>query len=171
MSKFLPTDSDGLKQHRAAYFIHKITNPVSENHISRKEKLSEETELVGTVFLRPDLSTPLPEKFIVPNGPEIGVLLLEIGYFYLPAGWGQGFATEALIAVLNSIKTANDFLAPYTKLYVLGMVGHENPASVRVLEKCGMESVGTNEWEGEPVYLAGAWRRPRVLAYGQWLIK
>lgn len=113
---------------------------------------------------------PLPAELTVPRGPETGVLILEVGYSFLPAAWGQGYATEALITVLKSLKTAKGFLSPYTKLYFQAIVGPDNPGSIRVMEKSGMQSLGVYEWEGEPVWLAGGWREPRVLVYGQWVI-
>jgi len=160
MNRFLPTESN---KHRAAYFIHKIVEPVSGHQ-------TQETELVGIMNLKPELMFQLPAKFTVPTGPDTGVLILEVGYSYLAAGWGQGYATEALVAVLNSLRTAYDFLSPYTKLYVQAIVGPDNPGSIRVMEKSGMQSLGVYEWEGEPVWLAGGWREPRVLVYGQWVI-
>jgi RimJ/RimL family protein N-acetyltransferase len=170
MSSSLPTGNDGVTRHCAAYFIHKIIGIDPGNFSSEKDEAAKETQLVGKIHLRPEVLMPLPEKFTVPSGPETGVLLLEVGYSFLPTEWGQGYGTEALIAVLSSLKTATTFLSPFTKLYVQAIVGHENPASIRVLEKAGFESLGTYAWEADPVFLAGAWRRPRVLIYGQWLI-
>jgi RimJ/RimL family protein N-acetyltransferase len=60
----------------------------------------------------------------------------EVGYWIGVPFWGQGFATEAARAVID---------------YVFGSLGHEvleagarvsNPASRRVLEKCGFQWTG-----------------------------
>jgi RimJ/RimL family protein N-acetyltransferase len=164
-------DKNGARQHRGAYFVHRILEPDSGDKNAPKDVESERTELVGRVSFRQEKLLPLPAKFTVPSGPETGVLCLEVGYCFLPAGWGQGFATEALIVVLDSLKSTTAFLSPFTKLYVQGIVSHENPGSIRVLEKGGMKSLGTYEWEAEPIFIAGAWREPCVLVYGQWLIE
>lgn len=167
----LPVDENGVRQHRGVYFVHKILETNSGNKNALKEVGSEQTKLVGRVSFRAKKTLPLPANFTVPSGLETGVLCLEVGYCLLAAGWGQGFATEALVAVLGSLKSATAFLSPFTKLYVEGIVSHENPRSIRVLEKAGMKSLGMYAWEGERVFLNGAWREPCVLVYGQWLIE
>jgi RimJ/RimL family protein N-acetyltransferase len=167
----LPVDENGVRQHRGVYFVHKILKTSSSSKNSLKEVGSEQTELVGKVSFRTKKSLPLPAEFTVLSGLDTGVLCLEVGYCFLAAGWGQGFATEALVAVLNSLKSATAFLSPFRKLYVEGIVSHENPGSIRVLEKVGMKSLGMYAWEGERVFLNGAWREPCVLVYGQWLIE
>ncbi|NJL64324.1 MAG: GNAT family N-acetyltransferase [Methylacidiphilales bacterium] len=64
----------------------------------------------------------------------------ELGYRFDPNFWGQGLATEAAIACLqyafNQLKLK----------YVLGIVYPENKASIRVLEKIGMEFVKESLW-------------------------
>jgi RimJ/RimL family protein N-acetyltransferase len=64
----------------------------------------------------------------------------ELGYRFDPHFWGQGLATEAATACLEyALKTL--------KLkYVLGIVYPENKASIRVLEKIGMEFVKESLW-------------------------
>jgi len=77
------------------------------------------------------------------GGPPIGVCGVElreagpeIGYWLGTAYWGHGFATEAVRAVID---------------HAFGDLGHEtlqsgtrvsNPASRRVLEKCGFQWTG-----------------------------
>ncbi|BAZ11011.1 hypothetical protein NIES4071_28350 [Calothrix sp. NIES-4071] len=64
----------------------------------------------------------------------------ELGYRFDPDFWRQGLATEAATSCLNY---AFDTL----KLeYVLGMVEPENIASVRVLQKIGMDFVKESVW-------------------------
>ena len=56
---------------------------------------------------------------------------IDLGYRFLPAHWGQGFATEACHAVVSHC---------FNNLDIERLVGFVNPAnraSVRVLEKCG----------------------------------
>jgi RimJ/RimL family protein N-acetyltransferase len=160
----LAGDGERGRHYRGLYFVHRILEGDSG-----REGDSERTELVGRVSFRPEKLFPLPAKFTVPSGPGTEVLCLEFGYAFLTGGWGQGFATEALRGVLDGLQGAKAFLDPFTKLYVEAIVAPENPRSIRVLEKVGMERRGVYEWEGENVFLNGAWREPRVLVYGQWL--
>lgn len=57
----------------------------------------------------------------------------EIGYRLDPKFWGQGLATEAASAAIRYGLEKLKFL------YILGIVERENKASVRVLEKLGMQ--------------------------------
>ena len=56
---------------------------------------------------------------------------MELGYFIDPAHWGRGYATEALRASIGEL-----FRMGYTR--VTAGYFEENPASRRVMEKCGM---------------------------------
>lgn len=61
----------------------------------------------------------------------------EIGYWFARDAWGQGFATEAVRAVLAHA---------FDDLHLTRACAHaalENPASARVLEKAGFENRGT----------------------------
>lgn len=57
----------------------------------------------------------------------------ELGYRLVSRFWGRGLATEAAIAAIQC--GFNQFKLPY----VLGIVERANTASVRVLEKTGMQ--------------------------------
>lgn len=57
----------------------------------------------------------------------------ELGYRLDPNYWGMGLATEAALA---AIKLGFE---QFNLLYILGIVERENVASVRVLEKVGMQ--------------------------------
>jgi len=88
-----------------------------------------------------------------PGGPlvveslEIGALLggsglsfktaglAEIGYVFSQQAWGQGYATETVLAVLEAAR----LLAP---LDLIAGVHPDNTASVRVFEKCGFTGEG-----------------------------
>lgn len=57
---------------------------------------------------------------------------VDIGYAYLPAYWGQGFALEAARATLEH------GARKFGLKRVIGVVSDHNDASIRVLEKLGM---------------------------------
>ena len=67
---------------------------------------------------------------------------IELAYHYSPASWGQGYATEAAIAVLGyGFKTL--------KLdVVVAVTFPENLGSARVLDKAGMSYVGIATYHG-----------------------
>jgi [ribosomal protein S5]-alanine N-acetyltransferase len=67
----------------------------------------------------------------------------DIGYALLPAYWSQGFAQEAVVAVLAHAR------ARYGLGRVLAVVSPGNGASIRVLEKSGMRFMGMHAWPGD----------------------
>ena len=84
----------------------------------------EESRYVAGVYL--------DGKFIgMMNDTEIKGTQIEMGYAYLPAFYGRGFATEAF-------KGAIDYLLSHGFEAVLAGAFSENLASLRVMEKCGM---------------------------------
>lgn len=58
--------------------------------------------------------------------------VVHVGYFYLPAHHGRGYATEALAAVLRYAFVEDGVCRANTGCFA------ENVASARVMEKCGM---------------------------------
>lgn len=66
-------------------------------------------------------------------GAHVGEQATEIGYWYGRPFWGQGYASEALAAFLEAARKLGPLMA-----------GHflDNPASGRVLEKCGFAYTG-----------------------------
>jgi len=65
------------------------------------------------------------------NETEIKDGSIEMGYAYLPAYYNRGFATEAFSGAIKYL-----FAQGFTT--VLAGAFAENPASLRVMEKCGM---------------------------------
>jgi RimJ/RimL family protein N-acetyltransferase len=62
---------------------------------------------------------------------------LTLGFALAPSAWGKGFATEAAAAMVD----AGFALTPAVEIFASVRV--ENPASRRVLEKCGFTLAGT----------------------------
>lgn len=74
---------------------------------------------------------------------------LELTYAIAPTFWGDGLATEAARAVINwgfdAIPDLNE---------VVALSRGENPASIEVMKKLGMEDLGTTErYYGEELML------------------
>ncbi|MBO6559392.1 MAG: GNAT family N-acetyltransferase [Nisaea sp.] len=78
--------------------------------------------IVGTIDLRFD-----PEK------------TAHFGYWFAKSSWGRGYASEALAAILEfgfgTLGLEN----------IWGAAMPENPASIRVMEKCGLRNAGMIE--------------------------
>jgi len=99
-----------------------------------------------------DFSSPEDEKHleygIYLNGNAIGFVndcgfndeAIEIGYVINPEYQGQGYATEAVQAVINQLWTMG------FKKIIAGFF-EENIASFRVMEKCGMTLNGESDYE------------------------
>ena len=68
---------------------------------------------------------------------------LTLGYALAPEVWGKGLATEAALAAIEAGFALTDALEMLATAHV------ENPASRRVLDKCGFEHIGTG-LEGAP---------------------
>lgn len=69
----------------------------------------------------------------------------ELGFRFLPAFWGVGFATEAALGC--SGYAFSDLKFPR----FLGFANPANVGSVRVLEKIGMSLLGDRQFHGYPV--------------------
>ncbi|HYG01747.1 MAG TPA: GNAT family protein [Chryseosolibacter sp.] len=62
---------------------------------------------------------------------------IQFGYILSPTHWGQGYATEACMAVMNLLKSIPGIYRIHT------FVDIENIASIRVLEKAGFVKEAT----------------------------
>ena len=92
------------------------------------------------VHVKPDL------EFIgwcgLKNRPERNEI--DLGYRFIKSAWGKGYATEAAYACLNyGFKTLNLHR-------VVGRAMPQNIASLRVLEKCGMQYIGDEVVDDHP---------------------
>ena len=72
------------------------------------------------------------------NDVEIQESAIELGYAILPPYQNQGYATEVLSAAIATL-----FAMGYTTVNTAAF--EENPASIRVMEKCGMTRLEKTE--------------------------
>ncbi len=72
------------------------------------------------------------------NDVDITETVIELGYVIAPAHWGQGYASEMLRAVMPALLDKG-FAC------VLAGAFSENTASIRVMEKCGMEKIARTD--------------------------
>lgn len=104
-------------------------------------------EPIGAIGYGPSCETGLPAH---PGEPTVG-------YWVARPYWGQGFCTEALSSMLERCRRTTH-IASFIS-------GHftDNPASGRVMEKCGF--VATGETCSDPTLFQGKDRPIRVLRF------
>lgn len=73
---------------------------------------------------------------------------LNLSYHLAPAVWGNGWATELTEALIGQARN----LTP-SPSFLYGLVRPNNPASARVLEKCGFDHAGSRDLGGAPTDL------------------
>lgn len=180
MKGALPTTSTEEKSYRIAYAVHKILSP-NDTSAPPPDQQSQQTQFIGLLNLT-SLSPSnllLPSTLNLPPSPSPTILTLELGYGFLPRGWGAGYATESIAAVLSACRNPKnlEFWAPYTNIFVRAIVNIDNPASVRVMEKVGLlKRMGEYVWRAEEgdekgVFLAGRWWvESTILVFGGWLV-
>lgn len=69
---------------------------------------------------------------------------IDLGYRFMHAAWGKGFATEAALQCIDY---------GFRQLRIPKIIGRampENTASIRVLKKCGMQFVNETVVDGHP---------------------
>ncbi|KAH7396132.1 GNAT family acetyltransferase-like protein [Pyrenochaeta sp. MPI-SDFR-AT-0127] len=186
----LDTEEENGKSnsYRMLYAVHEILSSASapnnnaNNTDDSRHPNTSPSRFVGLINIKPiggpnDLE--IPAAHIDPTTLNPSTLVLEIGYQFLPVSWGKGYATESISAIFDALKRAaqpstneSSYWLPYQNLYVRAIVNEENPASLRVMAKTGMQKTGIWEWTGEAVWLAGRWiDKSKIHIFGKYLIQ
>ncbi|EOA84135.1 hypothetical protein ACJQWK_00776 [Exserohilum turcicum] len=171
MKGVLPTtvNEGDAKPYRIVYAVHELLAP-DRNPASQE---STPTRFIGLITLRSlgpnDLH--IAASFFPESIYEAGCLSMELGDQFMPAAWGKGFATESITAILDACQNEQTFRDNHDKVFVRAVVNAENPASRRVMVKCGMQELGVHVWTGEEIWLGGKWRTTDSLhIYGKFVM-
>ena len=111
--------------------------------IERAQQWIDERDAEGTTLLAIEQTSAQPVGLTVLFEPDFNGHI-RLGYMLAESAWGKGFATELINGLVswcreNAIKS------------ITGGVEHNNPASARVLEKCGF-SADDNATDDEQVF-------------------
>lgn len=174
----------GEKSYRVVYAVHQLLGP--EEAQQQQQPVAQPggdgsgpSRFIGTVALRSldARSLELPEHLFPPQVAD-GTLVIELSYMLLPLGWGKGFASEAVTAVLGECERSllsaaeggkkeevrgESFWAPYSRVHIRAIVNDENPASLRVMAKSRFAKRGIYEFTKPPLFLGGEWRTEHKL--------
>jgi len=157
-----------LHQFSASYLVRERAKPDVAG------KPSERPAPIGQLGLRGcvEYGVPFPDNLTLPDSVATrdSVLKREIGYMFARQGWGKGYCSEAVAAVLQAYQNAPSFWAPYRGVWVSAVTGATNVQSQRVLEKSGFKLLGMHYWDGEKVFLGGDWQPPEVMVWAKYLV-
>lgn len=136
-------ENQANKSYRIAYLVHTQTP---------------DPDFTGMITLRSLSSSETARPPRLTHASTAQTLSLELAYMFLPGFWGQGFATEAICAMLNACaRTEAGFWEPWEGVWVRAIVNAENGASRRVMAKCGMGEPEDVSVLGNRVWVAGKW--------------
>ena len=134
----------GWPPHRSVEESLEIIRTVFHGDTTWAIELKETGEPIGCVGYMPSEGTTLPAR----EGEPF------VGYWVARPYWDQGICTEALGFVIDRIRTTTEIRS------LLGTHFFDNPASGRVMEKCGFVATGETCVDED---LAGCARPMRVL--------
>ena len=120
-----------------ARYTARIPHPYPKGSAERFVYAAREANALGRDLTLALTLTNAPRKNIGAISLERrGVDRLTLGYALAPEVWGKGYATEAVIALVEAAFTLTSVVEIDASVRV------ENPASRRVLEKAGFAHVG-----------------------------
>ena len=135
----------GWPPHKSEEESLEIIRTLFHNDTTWAIELKESGEAIGAIGYGPSCECQLPAR---ENEPLIG-------YWVAKPFWNQGICTEALRLMLNHIRQTTDIPSLISGHFI------DNPASGRVMEKCGF--VATGETCIDPEQYLGENRPIRVL--------
>ena len=135
----------GWPPHKSEEESLEIIRTVFNNDSNWAIELKETGEVIGAIGYGPSCDCKLPAR----DGEPL------CGYWVAKPYWNRGICTEALRLMLNHIRSTTDISSLISGHFI------DNPASGRVMEKCGF--VPTGETCIDETQYQGAGRPIRVL--------
>ena len=135
----------GWPPHRSEEESLEIIRTVFNNDSNWAIELKETGEVIGAIGYGPSCDCKLPAR----EGEPL------CGYWVAKPYWNRGICTEALRLMLDHIRNTTDIVSLISGHFV------DNPASGRVMEKCGF--IPTGETCIDETQYQGAGRPIRVL--------
>ena len=132
----------GWPPHKSVEESLEIIHTVFHNDTTWAVELKATSEAIGCIGYLPSNGCPIPAR----EGEPL------VGYWIAKPYWNQGICTEALRLVINQIRKTTNIPSLICGHFV------ENPASGRVMEKCGFMATGETyfdasqyQGEGKPI--------------------
>lgn len=116
----------GWPPHQSVEDSLEVIRNVFQNSTTWAIELKETGEAIGAMGFMPDCPLSLPAR---PGEPLVG-------YWVGKPYWNQGICTEALRLMLDYIRKETNYSSLICSHFI------DNPASGRVMEKCGFEPTG-----------------------------
>lgn len=138
-------DRAGWPPHQSVEESMEIIRTVFQNDTTWAIVLKETNEAIGAMGYMPDCPLNLPAR---PGEPLVG-------YWVGKPYWNQGICTEALQLMLDYIRKETSYTSLISSHFI------DNPASGRVMEKCGF--LPTGETAMDDLLHSGESRPMRVL--------
>ncbi len=135
----------GWQPHSSVSESRKIIQDVFINPTTWAVELKASDTIIGAIGYGPSCDCSLPAR---ENEPTVG-------YWIGKPYWGQGFCTEALRMMIETVRNTTDI-----KSLISGHFA-DNLASGRVMEKCGFKATGETVFDNDSY--AGKDRPIRVL--------
>ena len=128
----------GWPPHKSVEESLEIIHTVFHNDTTWAIELKATGEAIGCIGYLPSNGCPIPAR----EGEPL------VGYWIAKPYWNQGICTEALRLVMDQIRKTTNIPSLICGHFV------ENPASGRVMEKCGFVATGetyfdTTQYQGE----------------------
>ena len=132
----------GWPPHKTVKESKEIIRTVFHNDTTWAIELKETGEPIGCIGYLPSDGCKIPAR----DGEPL------VGYWIAKPYWNQGICTEALQAMLDHIRNTTDYKSLISGHFI------DNPASGRVMEKCGFVATGETyfdetqyQGEGKPI--------------------
>lgn len=120
----------GWPPHKSVKESREIIRTVFNNDTTWAIELKATGEAIGAIGYGPSCDCNLPAR----EGEPIA------GYWIAKPYWNQGLCTEALQAMIDYCFNVKHFQTLWADFFV------DNPASGRVMEKCGFQDTGRVNW-------------------------